>query len=332
LPERHATWLALRAPAKVNLVLRVLGRREDGYHELETVFHALALGDLLLGRLAEDGLELTIDSRCDVGSPVEATPENLVLRAARAFYGALGREGGARFHLRKRIPAGGGLGGGSSDAAAALRILQHLHAHPLAEDELHELARGLGADVPYFLCGGTQLGLGRGDILAPIPEFPGLELLLLLPPIGTSTALVYKNSGAELTMTREDGRSAPSKALAYKALAVPTGLQNDLEVPAFALHHELQRLREVVAARYPDVRMSGSGSTLFLARPRGHGHELDRAREELSFLNRHGVYLLRTCSGPSSARSTPRAVTYHASRSAVRRRPPWGRQGPHNTE
>src|SRR5262245_11835821 len=119
--EPSCRWLALRAPAKVNLVLRVLGKRADGYHEIETVLHALALSDLLLGQAAPERFELIVDSRCATGSPVPATEDNLVLRAARAFHAAAGLRGGARFFLRKRIPAGGGLGGGSSDAAAALR-------------------------------------------------------------------------------------------------------------------------------------------------------------------------------------------------------------------
>lgn len=308
MPERPFVWLALSAPAKINLVLRVLGKRPDGYHELETLFHALSLRDLLLGRPVPEGFALRVESRCATGLPVPDSPDNLVLRAARRFHEVTGVAGGAHFVLRKRIPAGGGLGGGSSDAAAALRILQAWHGDPLTEARLAALARELGADVPFFLRGGTQLGLGVGEALTEVPAFPPLALLLILPPFGTSTAAVYKNCGAELTMAPDPCRNPDSKVPAYQALAVPEDLMNDLEAPAFALHHELRELREMVAHLDANVRMSGSGSSLFLARPVAMAVELDRAQSELRKLRQHGVFLMRCHSQRVPARERPRPV------------------------
>jgi len=237
---------------------------------------------------------------------VPDSQDNLVLRAARAFHAATGIAGGARFVLRKRIPAGGGLGGGSSDAASALLILQAIHGRPLAEPQLRALAATLGADVPFFLKAGTQLGAGIGDQLTPLPDFQRLELLLILPPFGTSTAAVYKNCAAELTMATEACRNPTSKVPVPKALAVPDDLVNDLEAPAFALHHELRELWAVVARVDAGVRMSGSGSTLFLARTFTRAVELDLAQRQLAHLQDHGVVLLRTRSQPQA---TPLAVS-----------------------
>ena len=293
-------WLALPAPAKVNLVLRVLGKRPDGYHEIETLFHALALHDLLLARRCPGASRLHLESRAGSGFAVPADADNLVLRAAAAFAAAVPGASGAEFVLRKRIPAGGGLGGGSSDAAAALRLLNALHGEPLPAAELHRLARGLGADVCFFLRGGTQVGRGIGDDLAPVPDFPGLAVLLLLLPFGTATAAVYKSCRAELTQGTAKDKKPSDNALGYKELAVPQGLANDLEEPAFRLQPELQRLFGLVAAHTAGVRMSGSGSTLFLAFPEREKERLARAQAKLAFLRHHGVVLhtTRSARGP----------------------------------
>ena len=155
-PERITTY----PPAKVNLSLEVLGRRPDGYHELCTVFQAISLRDELTCEIAE-GLTLMVEGDAPGGE------DNLVLRAARALREhAPGK--GAAIQLNKQIPSGAGLGGGSSDAAAALLILHYLWQPPVDHAQLVEIGRGLGADVPFFLYGGTALGMGRGDVIDPL--------------------------------------------------------------------------------------------------------------------------------------------------------------------
>ena len=218
------------AGAKVNLALRVLGKRDDGYHELWTVFDELAWGDELAweridrGDAAQAALEFSIrvDTAAELGElavngdpgavedtqassappdsgeaagstePVPAGDDNLVVRAFRAFERELGPiDFGLRVVLTKRIPAGAGLGGGSSDAAAMLRVLTRLSDRPV-DRSLDSIAKGLGADVPFFLKGGRAWADGRGDEIHALPDDPGLHYLLLLPGFACLTADVFR--------------------------------------------------------------------------------------------------------------------------------------------
>lgn len=277
--------LSQSAPAKVNLFLRVLGRRADGYHELRTCIHALAFGDELRAERGGAGVELEVRSAASLGLEVPAGPENLVHRAAVAFAAASGVRVDVRFTLDKRIPAGAGLGGGSSDAAAALRILNRLFDAPLDAAQLHAIARGLGADVPFFLDGGTQIGTGIGDCLTPVPHAPHYHFVLLLPPYGIPTAEVYRRSGAP-RLTRGDDSTKKGGAVACpEELLVPERFVNDLEAAAMAVEPRLAALHERVAERFPRLRMSGSGSALFLAFAEAGAataarHALERLRDE----------------------------------------------------
>ncbi len=299
--------LLLRAHAKVNLGLRVLGKRGDGYHELDTTFHSIALYDDLVAETSEGGIQLQVvfGDRDAVSSGIRAAatgsldggPDNLVQRAASVFFAAIGSAGGARFFLRKRIPIGAGLGGGSSDAAAALHLLNQLHGAPLGSGELQGLAAGLGADVAFFLDGGTQRGQGRGEILTPLAH-PSLHFLLFLPPLGTSTSRVYKNHPAQLIPGGQQVNISEDKAVPGKGLAVPERLLNDLEGAAMRLYPELRDLRaKVVAAGVTEPRMSGTGSTLYLVAETEP--ELMQAEKKVRFLERDGVRLLRTRSAES---------------------------------
>ena len=152
--------LMVRVPAKINIHLEVVGRRPDGFHELRTLFQSVGLWDTLCGWPAEEGLlELEIEPEGVVGSG----PDNLVLRAARALWQETGRRPGARLRLaEKEIPVGGGMGGGSADAAGALMLLNQLWSLGLPTADLRRLAADLGSDVPFFLHGGFALGVGRG--------------------------------------------------------------------------------------------------------------------------------------------------------------------------
>jgi 4-diphosphocytidyl-2-C-methyl-D-erythritol kinase len=179
--------VSIRCPAKVNLHLEVLGRRADGYHELLTVFAAIGLWDELEFEPADE-LTLSVE-------PANAAPpggDNLVLKAAAALSRRFGSAGGAHITLRKRIPAAAGLGGGSSDAAAALAGLDRFWRCGAGDAVLHELAAGLGADVAFFLVGGVALGRGRGELLTPLPDLPPWWLVVLPGGEAVSTAAVYR--------------------------------------------------------------------------------------------------------------------------------------------
>lgn len=261
--------LCLYAPAKVNLGLRIVGKRADGYHLLDTTFHALDLHDTLrLEEAAEFGFAVEGDGG---GLPVPVGDENLVVSAARAFFAAAGVSPSGRLVLDKRIPAGGGLGGGSSDAAAALLLLQHRHGQPLDQTQLAALAVRLGADVPFFLRGGTARGTGIGEQLEPVANPPVLFFTLVVPPFGTSTAAVFKNYRPELTLAGASAKPPQGNPASPKGLRVSTGLStqrwhNDLELSAEQLYPDLAQLRAtIVGAGFASVSMSGSGSTLFLA-------------------------------------------------------------------
>ena len=184
------------APAKVNWTLEVLGRRSDGYHEVRTVLQTVGLCDRITVSTAQE-LELVV--RGPTGGPAAALAgfppsDNLAYRAAALLrQRARGGLAGARIELEKVIPVGAGLGGGSSDAAAALRALDRLWALHLPANELARLGAHLGTDVPFFLFGGTALGLGRGDEVTPLPDVPPQRLLLAVPrrPVAGKTAAMY---------------------------------------------------------------------------------------------------------------------------------------------
>lgn len=291
--------LHLRAPAKLNLWLRVVGRRSDGYHLLVTLFHAIDLCDELWVAEGHDGVQCT--GSADAPHLVVPTDGgNLVVRALQLLCEHAGAAG-FRAHLHKRIPHGGGLGGGSSDAAAALRLGNALLARPLAPAELHALAARLGADVPFFLAGGSQWGQGVGDQLSPARDVPQQHFVLVVPPFGCPTVDVYKNFAAQWH------GGAPQASLA--TLTVPQnwdavvrmGFPNDLEAAACRVRPELAALRSTVAELgHPEVRMTGSGSTWFVAAQ--DAAAAARCRADLQPLERQGIRLLVAASaGPVAA-------------------------------
>lgn len=293
--------LRLAAHAKVNLQLAILGRRADGYHLIHTCLHTLELADQLVVAIGGEGVELTLDARTDTGLDVTAGADNLICRAAQVFRGAAGITEGVRFSVQKRIPAGAGLGGGSSDAATALLLLNALFDRPLEARQLHDLAAGLGADVPFFLRGGTCIGTGVGDQLTPI-DSPRLHFVLILPPFGLSTAKVYAACDAP-RLTEDDAATSMllTNVVSGRDLAVPGRFVNDLEHAAMQVEPRLADLRDkVVAAGHPTVRMSGSGSALFVATP--DERAAADAFEALRFLEEDGVDLVQTRSEVSPVR------------------------------
>jgi len=263
----------VRAFAKINLSLRVLRRRPDGYHDLRTTFQSIALHDTLVIRKRRGPLRLTCD---DPRVPVDAA--NLVMRAAAAVWKASGRRGmphGLACHLVKRIPVAAGLGGGSADAAAALRVCGALWGVPAVR--LRAIARRLGADVPYFLVGGTALGLGRGDVLLPLADGPRRSVVIAVPGFGVSTAEAYAwwdaehakkdvgilcrpRSSAVLRTKRRD-RPATKKNPDIIPGIIPG---NNLEPAVARRHPEIARLvARLRQAGASDAAMSGSGSAVF---------------------------------------------------------------------
>jgi 4-diphosphocytidyl-2-C-methyl-D-erythritol kinase len=255
--------LCLPARAKLNLVLRTVGRRADGYHLLETLFHEIDLHDSLAARRAPHGigLEVTADDARDL---VAGSADNLVVRAAAAFAARAAVAHGFAFRLHKRIPHGAGLGGGSSDAAAALRLCNQLCGSPLDRESLHGLARALGADCAFFLEGGSQWGRGIGDELQPARTVPPRWFLLIVPPFACPTADVYKKH-AELW---RDGGPIDTLPVGSHRTIEDSDLrrfENDLEEAAEQVRPELAQLRARVMDDFPSVRMTGSGSCLFVA-------------------------------------------------------------------
>lgn len=252
--------LTLECPAKVNLFLRVLAREADGYHGIETVFCRTTLTDTLVVERAPDGIALDV-SGADLG-PAE---ENLAWRAADAVLAATGRRFGVRMQLTKRIPAGGGLGGGSSDAASALLAVNRLAGDAIPRSELLHLAARLGADVPFFASGAPlALGWGHGQRLLRLPALPARPALLLFPGIHVNTAEAYQ----WVDEVRASAGARGALALEVETLTDWGNLArlggNDFEAPVMGRHPPIRAAFVALAGTHPFLcRMSGSGSTLF---------------------------------------------------------------------
>ena len=265
--------IRLDAPAKVNLGLRIEGRRADGYHLLESLFVPLDLADrvsvairrVTAGGSAQDRVSLSVHGERAAGVPTDAS--NLAARAAAGFLEAAGQEGLAvEIGLEKRVPSPAGLGGGSSDAGAVLRALAALVPRVLPAEKLAALALRLGADVPFFLDPRPAMVRGVGERVEPVSGLPSLVLLLVHPGIGLSTAAVYAAFDAlDAALTpRSPGPTVmpPEGPLEPEALA--RLLVNDLEPAALRLCPPIARLRSQLSdAGALAVGMSGSGPTLF---------------------------------------------------------------------
>jgi 4-diphosphocytidyl-2-C-methyl-D-erythritol kinase len=248
--------ISVPAYAKINLDLRVLAKRADGYHELRTIFQTISLADSI-------GLEFEPASRTEIEIQGNVVIEdNLMARAAKLVLEETGLSGRVHFKLEKRIPMGAGLGGGSSDAAAVLRALPRVIGAFIVPDRLHEMAASLGSDVPFFLYGGTAVGLGRGEEVYPLPDLPALHGLLVTPDIHVSTPDAYRALSERLG---KDGTSKKLAAFARVAWTEDLSLaRNDFEGVVFELHPELARIRAALEnSGAVCARMTGSGSAIF---------------------------------------------------------------------
>jgi 4-diphosphocytidyl-2-C-methyl-D-erythritol kinase len=258
---------AVRVPAfaKVNLRLEVLGRRPDGYHELRTIFQSISLHDDIVFRAASrPGIELAIRGNLELESePVE---HNLVYRAVEALRRALRIRSGVRLELIKRIPAGRGLGGGSSDAAAGLIGYLRFAGRTLPAERLVEIAASLGADVPFFLFSGRALGIGRGNEIYPLPDIPRRAVLVVSPQgISVPTADAYRWLRARrvtLTKPAADPKLWRFCALCWSSLG--GSLSNDFEAAVFGRHPRLAAIKRVLLrGGAMEAALAGSGSAVF---------------------------------------------------------------------
>ncbi len=247
-------WIGFPAPAKLNLLLRVTGRRADGYHLLQTVFRFIDFGDTVYLRLRADGMISRARPLLGI-----AEADDLTVRAARALQAATGTRLGADIRVDKRLPVGGGVGGGSSDAATTLLALNHLWHAGMSRQRLQDLALPLGADVPVFVYGQSAVAEGVGEVLAPL-ALPPAWYLVLVPPVAVSTAAVFRHP--ELKRDSEKAK--------IPGFSVPAG--NDLEPLVCRLYPEVERhlawlrmMGNTAGSMAGGAQMTGSGGCVFAA-------------------------------------------------------------------
>ncbi len=297
--------ISVQAPAKINLLLRVVGRRDDGYHDLETWMQKIDIYDRL-------ELELHpgkgVDFFCEDGSvPADAT--NLAVRAATTFLAASKKSKGygVRIKLQKNIPVAAGLGGGSSDAGAVLRGLNTLFAGELSKEQLIFLARPLGADVPFFAVDHDAVfATGIGDVMCPVGSFDNCSFVVVNPGFFVSTAWVFQN----LALTSPSKTSRLSCFQKCEAVSLSLeGMHNDLEQVSCARYPQIEQIkRSLLAFGASQVLMSGSGPTVFGVFPdteKPFGADLQRIVG--AFRQEYGekVYLSRACTGASPSGKAP---------------------------
>jgi 4-diphosphocytidyl-2-C-methyl-D-erythritol kinase len=246
----------VRALAKINLDLRVLARRPDGYHEIRTIFQTISLADSI-------DLAFTPGRRNEIELADPAgIPDNLVVRAAQMAMDAMRIRGRLELRLAKRIPMGAGLGGGSSDAAAVLLALPVLAGGVLAFGDVMSIAAALGSDINFFLFGGTAAGIGRGTELFPLPDRPARAGLLVAPGVHVSTADAYRALSPRLTLESQQNKMIASQSLLW--CGGQGSAANDFEPVVFQQHSRLAALkRKLTRAGADPALMTGSGSALY---------------------------------------------------------------------
>ncbi|RPI29155.1 MAG: 4-(cytidine 5'-diphospho)-2-C-methyl-D-erythritol kinase [Acidobacteria bacterium] len=258
--------LAVPCFAKINWLLKIEGRRPDGYHQITTIFQTIDLADRIRFTVTEDAsIQLQV-----AGREVSPGPDNLLYRAVSSVKQKAGVGLGLRILLEKRIPVGGGLGGGSSNAAVGLLAANHLWNVQLSESELANLGSALGADVPFFLCGGTALGIGRGDEIRPLPDMAETPTLVLVYPgfpVPTSSAYQARDWGeyrGEAVLTTLEADNKIQRFRQAMAKGDLSWLENDFEEVLFELYPALAQVARLLReAGCEPVRVSGSGSCVF---------------------------------------------------------------------
>jgi 4-diphosphocytidyl-2-C-methyl-D-erythritol kinase len=268
----------VRAFGKINLGLKILGTRADGYHEIQTVYQTLALADRLTIELLRRPAKISVE--CD-DPRVLSGSSNLVFRACELWRRERRFRGGIRVQLQKKIPPGSGLGGASSDAAAALLGLERLTGRRLDHESLVKLAARLGSDVPLFFWGGRVLGCGRGEEVYPLWDLPSRQCLVVFPGFSVATAWAYQQAdhlpGLRLTAAAKSPKMGGFGAWSHFPLSTWGPAENDFEKVVFARWPELARLKRLlIRAGAESASLTGSGSAVFAV--------FDSARKLLSAL------------------------------------------------
>ncbi len=260
--------LELESPAKINLFLELVGRRSDGYHEIESVMQLVNLCDRVRVRKSRRGIAVTT-----TGAELPPGRGNLAHRAAALVLSECGEPGGVQVHLEKRIPVAGGLGGGSSNAAAVLVAVNRLYELGLPRERLQALALQLGSDVPFFLTSGLAVARGRGERLTCLPPWPPEWLVVANPGIPISTAWAYREASSKLTV--DSPRATMPALTADERLPwPPVWAFNRLEAVVVPHKPEIRALRSLLeAGGGSPVCMSGSGASVFAVVPTGEAAE-----------------------------------------------------------
>ena len=270
--------ISLKAHAKVNLFLEILGKRDDGYHEIETIMQEIDLADNLQFEETQGGVRLECNNK-----NIPINQDNLVCKAANLILKECGIKKGVLISLEKNIPVGAGLGGGSSDAAATLKALNSLWRVGLNDGELIGFAAKLGSDIPFFINGKTSLCSGRGEVISPVKVRDRMDYLILFPRVHISTETIYKNLKIDLTKKRKDV-SFFLDALKYSEVAgISKLLFNRLEEIIFATYPDLLQVKSTLESfDFCGLSISGSGSAFFGLCNDRHQAEVIKSKIELS--------------------------------------------------
>ncbi len=279
-----STVITAFARAKINLILDVLGKRPDGYHEVEMVMQSIELHDRLEFSPGSGGISLSVEG------DVPSDESNLAYRAAELIRSHGNIREGVNIRLVKAIPVAAGLGGGSADAAVTLAVLNKIWGTGLSVSELMQLGEQLGSDVPFCLLGGTALARGRGEQLERLPSCPRLGLVLIKPPFGVSTAAVYRAFTPGSVAKMPDNRAMVKAIREGNITGIVNNLANALEPVTFKMHPEAARIKEkLMKAGALGTLMSGSGPTVF-----GLTRDLESAQAVAARYDRTGEKVLVT--------------------------------------
>jgi 4-diphosphocytidyl-2-C-methyl-D-erythritol kinase len=282
--------ITIKAFAKVNLGLSILGQRDDGYHDIESILQTISLADEIGITLGGSSIALSSD---DPDLPVDGS--NLCHRAAKLFLEYAGEKAGASIHIEKRIPVGAGLGGGSSDAAAVLTGLDIILSRKAGNEKLRRMGLEIGSDVPFFIEGGTSLVSGRGELVTPVKPEPFFSYLIVYPHFSIDTKWAY---GRIKFLTKKANYSSINiyNFAATATKGEPMKLRNDFEEVMLSEYPELSQIRELLTMHGARaVSLSGSGSSVF-----GIFHDRQEMNDALSVLRGKGYWVQKAYSIQSS--------------------------------
>lgn len=273
--------------AKINLTLDVLGRRDDGYHDVEMIMQTVSLYDLVITDKTDSGIAVSTNLRY-----LPCNEKNIAYKAANAFFEHTGLTGGCKILIHKNIPVAAGLAGGSGNAAAVLCSLDRLYGTNIPYTELCALAAKLGADVPYCIKGGTALATGIGEILTPLPGIPKAVILMVKPPISVSTASIYEAIDTAPILDRPDTKSM-IKAINSKDIAsIADNLSNVMGTVTEKIHPIVRGIRKkMIMNGATGAVMSGSGPTVFGIFP---DYETAKKSHDSFYHQFKDVYILST--------------------------------------